>query len=180
MDDGAHAVTVARELGDGADVGDHLGPGRGIEARRAGGMAGGVVALIVAPVHHREIRGRETLARMALGPGQGGDQRADLVGPAQEALPVSGGNKVVEDRARHDREAALLERGRDARAVQRHVAVRTELQPGEPRLRGFVQHALPRRQVGVGHVVHAPAAGRAGHGDRMAHGTSLASRGVSG
>ena len=66
VDDGADAVAVARELGDGADVGDHAGPGFGIEARRAVGMAGGVVALVVAPVHHRQVRRRVALARMAL------------------------------------------------------------------------------------------------------------------
>ena len=165
VDDGADAMAVASEFGDGADVRDHAGPGVGIEARRAVGMAGGVVALVVAPVHHRQVRRRVALALVAARSRQRGDERADLVGLAQEVLPVPRVHQVVEDGAGDDAQAAGIQGGADAAHIERHVAVGAELEPAEARRGGLVEHALPRRQVRVLHVVDAPAAGRAGDGD---------------
>src|SRR5208337_141027 len=173
VDDRPNAVMVPRQLRDGADVGDHPDPGLRVEARSAFGMSGRVVALLAAPVHHSNVRRGEALAQMRLRPRQSGYERANLVCLAQQVLPVLRANQIVEDRARHDPEPAGLERGSDPRCVERHVAVGPELQPAKARHRGLVQHALPVRQMRVGHVVHPPAAGRAGNGDGQGHVTAL-------
>ena len=169
VDNRTDAVAVARQFRDGADVGDHAVPSFGVEARGPVGMAGRVVPLVVAPVHHGQVRRCEALAWMRFGARQGGNERANLVCLAQQVLPVLRTYQIVEDRARHDPEPACFERGSDPRHVERHVAVRTELQAAEARLRSLVQHALPVRQVRVGHVVHPPAAGCASYGDGQGH-----------
>ena len=132
-------------------------------------MAGRVVALVVAPVHHRQKGRCEALARMHLGPRQSGNERANLVSLSQKVLPVLRANQIVEDGARHDPQAAGIERGRDPGPVERHVAVGAEFQPAEASLCGLVEHSLPVRQVRVGHVVHSPAAGRAGNCHGQGH-----------
>ncbi|MND85123.1 hypothetical protein D3C80_770370 [compost metagenome] len=88
MDGGAHAVFFTGERCDGADVFHHAVPGVSIEARRAVGMAGGIVPLVMSPVHHRQIGGGKTLAGMGFGFWQAGDQRTDLVGLAQQVAAV--------------------------------------------------------------------------------------------
>ena len=132
-------------------------------------MAGGIVAFVVTPVHHRQKRRVVALSRVAGRLGKGGDERADLVCLPNKVLPVRRAHQVVEDRARDDAEAARVEGGADAVGVERHVAVGAELQSAEACRCGFIENALPWRQVRVLHVVHAPAAGRAGDGDRVAH-----------
>ena len=72
VDDSPNAVAVPRQFRDGADIGDHPGPGLGAETRSLVGMSGRVVALVMAPVHHGKIRRREALAWMGLGPRQSG------------------------------------------------------------------------------------------------------------
>src|SRR5208337_4453374 len=145
VDDSSNTVTVPRQFRDGADVGDHPAPGLRIGARSPVGMSGRVVALVVPPIHHGYVRRRETLAWMRLGPRQSGYERANLIYLAQQVLKVLRTYQIVEDRARGDPEPACFERGSDPRHVERHVAVRTELQAAEARLRGLVQHALPVR-----------------------------------
>ena len=73
-------------------------------------MARRKIALIMAPVHHCQVGGLETLARVSLGPWESGDHRTDLVGLAQKVLSVPGIYQVVEDRAGHDPKAAQIER----------------------------------------------------------------------
>src|SRR5580700_5701181 len=128
-------------------------------------MTGCVVTLIVAPVHHSEVRRSEALVAMSFGTRQRGNERTNFAHLTQQVLSVPRTYQIVEDRARHDPEPACFERGSDPRHVERHVAVRTELQAAEARLRSLVEHALPLRQVRVGHVVHPPAAGCASYGD---------------
>src|SRR3984957_4167578 len=132
-------------------------------------MTSRVVTLIVAPVHRRDVRRSEALAAMSFGTRQCRDERANLIYLSQQILSVLQTSQIGEDRARHDPEPACFKRGSDPRHVERHVAVWTELQAAEARLRSLVQHALPVRQVRVEHVVHPPAAGCANYGDGEGH-----------
>src|SRR5580692_7691588 len=112
---------------------------------------------------------------MSFGTRQRRNEPANLARLTQQVLLVPRTYQIVEDRARYDPKPARFERGSDTRHVERHVAVRTELQAAEARLRGLVQHALPVRQVWVGHVVHPPAAGCASYGDGQGHVRALPS-----
>src|ERR1700722_19203784 len=128
-------------------------------------MTSGVVAFIVAPVHHSEVRRSEALASMSFGTRQRRNKPANLVRLTQQVLSVPRTYQIVEDRARHDPKPACFERGSNPRGIKRHVPIGTKLQAAEARLRGLVQYVLPRRQVRIGHIVHTPAAGCASYGD---------------
>ena len=72
----------------------------------------------------------------------------------ERGSPGSPAHQVVEDRARNDAEAVRVEGGADAINVERHVAVGAKLQSAKARRCGFIENALPWRQVRVLHVVH--------------------------
>ena len=67
VDNRADVVAIARQFGDGADVGNHPVPGLRAEARSPPRVSSRVVTLVVAPVHHSEVRRSEALAWMSLG-----------------------------------------------------------------------------------------------------------------
>src|ERR1700722_1206136 len=101
-------------------------------------MTSRIVALVVAPVHHSEVRRSEALAAMSFGTRQRSNKPANFAHLTQQVLSVPRTYQIVEDRARHDPKPACFERGSDPRHVERHVAVGTDLRAAEPRLHGLV------------------------------------------
>ena len=61
MDHGADAVFRPSEIGNRLDDLHHAGPGGGVEAQGAIRMAGGVVTLVVTPVHDGQLGRRKPL-----------------------------------------------------------------------------------------------------------------------
>ena len=89
VDNRTDAVAVARQFRDGADVGDHAFPSFGVEAGSPAGVSGRVVPLVVAPIHHGQVRRWEALAWMRLGARQSGYERANLIVPGAAGSPGS-------------------------------------------------------------------------------------------
>ena len=111
-------------------------------------MARSVVALVVAPVHHQ----KGDLYRCPSWDGTSADlliRPKVLVRLLQKRVATFGGDKVVEDRGRDDRQTALVQRRADAIEVERNVTVRTGLEARVTRGGDRVEHALPGRKVGM-------------------------------
>src|SRR3984957_4410549 len=64
------AIPFSRKFRDGMDIGDHAIPRRLFETGSPTGVSSCIVALVVAPVHHGEVRRFETLTGMVFGPWQ--------------------------------------------------------------------------------------------------------------
>ena len=108
VDHRPHSV-LRRHIGDGANVAHHRVPGAIREPRRPLGMTGGVVALLMAPVRHRQVRRRVPLPRHRRRLRQARDEGTDLAGLAHQRSAVLRRHEVIEDCAGDDREAARLQ-----------------------------------------------------------------------
>ena len=154
-----HAVAVCA-FAQTLEVADQLGPAGFVQTRCTVGVTGGIVALIVTPVHDGHIRGRPALAGLAGKRRQLGDQLADAVDLLEQLFVVVVAEHVVKDRTGYDRKLIFVQLLSDALdIVGRDPAVRAELNGAITRLMRLAQHPLPSRQIRVGDVVHTPAAG---------------------
>jgi hypothetical protein len=95
----AHAKAVPGSLGDGADRRHHAFPRPGVEPRRAIGMAGGEIALVMTPVHDGQVRRGVTLTRVRRRLQQCRNEIANLIGLTQQVLPVGRRDQIVENGA---------------------------------------------------------------------------------
>lgn len=86
-------------------------------------MTGGIIPLVMAPVHNGEIGRLEPLAVNLLRLWQPGDHGADLIRLAEQVLAIVRRDKVVEDRSGDNEEIALGERPGDSLVVERHIAI---------------------------------------------------------
>lgn len=125
-------------------------------------MAGGVIALVVAPVHHREVGRGETSPFERRDLGQTADERAYFVRLREQVVAVRGRDEIVEDRPGDDREAARRQRCTHAVEIERDVTVRSEFEAGIARGGDLVEHPLPWREVRVSDIVDTPATGCGG------------------
>ena len=159
-----------------ADVSHEARPFLVGQARRGVRMAGGVVALVVTPVHDRHVRRRELLAVVGLEHRQLriGDEAADVVDRVEHALLIIRVEQIVEDGARHNGETVFLQLVRDQLRIDRKIAVGPELDGAVAGLASLLQHARPGRQIRILGVVYAPAARCAA--DLNAHNIKLLSR----
>lgn len=86
----------------------------------------------------------------------------------QQALNVRLADQIVKNRAGHQRQAMLLQRGTQRLALRRQIAPRPQLDAAVAGRRRFLQNRGIGRQMGVVRIIHAPTAGRIG--DRQSHG----------
>src|SRR5215475_4718318 len=127
MNGGTYAMLIARQLRDGANVRNQSRPARAVEPWSSVRMAGGIVAFVVPPIHDGEIGRVKTLSSMGFRLGQLGDERADLVGLAQQIFSVCRVHQIIEDRPGDNPEFALVKRFGDAPDIEGHIAVRSKL-----------------------------------------------------
>ena len=146
MDDRTNAPFVGA-LAYGADVAHEARPFLIGEARCGIRMTGGVVALVVSPVHNGHVRRRELLTIVCpqhrqLGIG---DQAADVVYRVQHALLIVRVEQVVEDRTCDNGKAVLFQLVCDQLRVDRQITVGAKLDGAVSGFPCFLQYARPRR-----------------------------------
>ena len=145
-------------LGNALDVPHHAGPVLIAEARSPIAMASVVVALIVAPVHNRQVRRRIALAWLCRQLRQLRDDAADVIDLLEDVRIIVLGQQIIEDGPCHDADVILLELLAHDIDIERQIPVRSELNGLVASLPRFIEHLLPRWQIRVLDIIDAPAA----------------------
>lgn len=121
-------------------------------------MASVVVALIVAPVHNRQVRRRIALAWLCRQLRQLRDDAADVIDLLEDVRIIVLSQQIIEDGPCHDADVVLLELLAHDIDIERQIPVRSELNGLVASLPRFIEHLLPRRQIRILDIIDAPAA----------------------
>ena len=159
MNDRTHAPAVC-SVAHSAHVLDESSPLLVIHARCAVGMACVEVALVMTPIHNRQVRRRPLLSLVyrQLRHLRIGDELADVIDSLEYARLVFRRHQIVEDGADNDAQTVLVQLLCHEVHIVRDVAPRAKLDGTITCLTCFGKHAGPRRQIRVFRIVYAPAA----------------------
>ena len=135
--------------------------------RKAGcavGVPGGVVALVVSPVHDGEVGGGKVLPRQLCRLRESADQEqtSSVWRSRLSRLPAeTRSSKIVPATMARPNTPTASRMRRHRAAYSRRVPLQTAI----PRLGCLTHYEVPWRQVRIGYVVHTPTTGCSGDGD---------------